>query len=260
MRNALRYLLSACALRKPAESPGPVLQDFSEFSGIPLSTIRARIKKFPSLMNREWDRIPSNDHTHKAREFYSGSEYYIYDLLSYNPGKEKLIAKLNRFNPEIIKLVREHPGKEFLEFGGGTGLFCEIACEFGKHVTYLDVPGKISDFAQWRFNKYGIRADIIIVDPVMPLELNGQYDIIFTDAALEHVVDPVQVAGELSSHVRDNGLLVLLIDLSGPSDKFHMHRACDIQAIHGAVKSSGLRNLFGEHTYCSAWKKDMRKE
>ena len=88
-------------------------------------------------------------------------------------------------------------------FGGGLGLFCEIVRELGKEITYVDIPGKVSDFARWRFYKNNIPVNFIIVNPKDRLKLSDEYDIIFSDAVIEHLTDPEQVVEELSLHLKE---------------------------------------------------------
>lgn len=232
----------------------PVLEDFSQFSGISLQEIIKYIDNYANLTNREWDELYGN-FSNKALKFYGKSKFYIYDLFASNYNKNVVIEKLNKFNPEILNSIREHSGTKFLEFGGGTGIFCEITYEMGKEITYLDIPGLVSEFAQWRLKKYKIPFNCIITDPADQLKLNDDYDIIFTDAVLEHTIYPNQIVNELCSHLKTNGLLILLIDLRGHSDKYHMHRNIKIKKLHKIIRNAGLINKTGNNCFCSIWTK-----
>ena len=81
------------------------------------------------------------------------------------------------------------------------------------------------------------------------------FDIIFTDAALEHVSDPISTVEELCMHLRPNGLFVMLVDLSGPSDDYLMHLDVNIRGLHRDMTSFGLTCLKGYGTFCSRWVK-----
>ena len=67
----------------------------------------------------------------------------------------------------------------------------------------LIFPGKVSDFARWRFYKNNIPVIFIIVNPTDRLKLSDEYDIIFSDAVIEHLTDPEQVVEELSLHLKE---------------------------------------------------------
>jgi 2-polyprenyl-3-methyl-5-hydroxy-6-metoxy-1,4-benzoquinol methylase len=87
------------------------------------------------------------------------------------------------------------------------------------------------------------------------LELQQDYDIIFTDAVVEHLITPEHVVHELCRHLRKNGLLILLIDLAGESETMPIHRNIDIQSVHKNIKQDHLANAYSEYTFCSVWRK-----
>ncbi len=233
---------------------GQIIRDYSEFSGVAVKEIRGNIANFHSLANKEWDSIPESSYKNKADIFYELSNSYIYDLLSVNYKKDNVVKKINKFNPLIMKHIKSHPGKKFLEFGGGLGIFCEIVTKMTKEVTYLDIPGLVSDFAIWRFKKYNLPIKIIINDPHAQVKLSDSYDIIFSDAVLEHVDDPEDKVDILCKHLSENGLLILLVHLDNSGD-FYMHNNINIYNVHMAIKKNGLFNICGENTFCSIWKK-----
>jgi glycosyltransferase involved in cell wall biosynthesis/protein-L-isoaspartate O-methyltransferase len=231
-----------------------VIHDFSEFSGLSVVEILGNINNHHVLSGEEWIDVDGEGFSEKAREFYKTSNYYIYDLLSVNYNKTAVVGKLNNFNPGIIQLIRQHPGKEFLEFGGGTGLFCELVFRFGKNVTYLDIPGLVSDFARWRFEKYQLPINCIYSNPDR-LELDRSFDIIFSDAVFEHLIDPEQVMEELCDRTNPGGLMILLIDLSGHSEEYPMHADINISDLHQLIQTKGFENLTGVNSFCSIWQK-----
>lgn len=270
-REASNYILSEYSLEKEEASilevwkrilnrqekylcHAPIIRDFSEFSGISLERIESFINNHHQLAASEWNDIPADEYSDKALEFYKSSKYYIYDLLEGNYNKHSLINKLHSFNRLILQSIKKHPGQDFIEFGGGTGLFCEIVLQLGKQVTYLDIPGKVFDFATWRFKKYNLPIKAICSEPGN-LVLEKTYDIIFSDAVLEHVIDPEGVVDKLCKHLNDGGLLILLVDLAGHAEDYPMHQDIDIRKLHEVVKTNGLMNVAGENTFCSIWRK-----
>jgi len=232
-----------------------VIKDYSEFSGMTISEIEHRISNFKELTRNEWNDFPYKTFHEKTFNFYKESKNYIFDLLSAGYEKEALINKLNYFNPFILLSLKIHPGKKFIDFGGGLGLMCEIACELGKEATYLDIPGQVFEFAKWRFRKYNIPIKMICSSPVNPL-LSDNFDIIFSDAVFEHLVDPEGTAEILCAHINPGGLFILLVDLSGYTTEMPMHRNIDIQKIHQIIENKGLVNIQGKNTFCSIWKNE----
>jgi len=234
-----------------------LVNEFSEFSGLSTAEIEENVNRYNELVRREWEAVEGNEFKSKAARFYGRSKSYIYDLLNSNYRKEAVIEKLNRMHPGILQSIQTHPGRRFLDFGGGLGVMCQIAREWGKEVTYLDLPGLVADFAAWRFTRHGWPIRVILSDP-QRLALENEYDIIFSDAVLEHVVDPAQVIDELCTHIAPDGQLVLLVDLSGPSEQCPTHGEIDIVQIHDLIERHGFQNLLGRHAFASIWTRYRR--
>lgn len=235
-------------------SHATIIHDFAEFSGKPVIEIEHNMNHHNQLVNQEWENIEEKSYADKALKFYEKSKYYIYDLLSFNYNHLSVINKLNCFNPLIFELMKKHSGKDFLEFGGGIGVVCEIAYKLGKNVTYLDIPGQVFDFATWRFKKYNLPINIICSHP-NHLSLNQKYDLIFSDAVIEHVINPQATINTLCQYVKNNGLLILLLDLSGHNEEYPMHQDIDIVPIHQIIENNCFVNISGKNSFCSIWRK-----
>lgn len=231
-----------------------VIADYSEFSGLPIPEIERRINSFKQLTTGEWKGIPGDGFAAKAEKFYSASQYYICDILSGNVSKQMVMDNMNRFTPLILETIRKHPGKRFLEFGGGTGIFCDIVANMGKQVTYLDLPTQQFEFAKWRFAKYGLPVTMVKTEPGK-LSLDREYDIIFTDAVMEHLADPLTPAAELAAHLAKGGNLIMLVDLAGEEHDMPMHADVDIVRLHKVLLDAGLENTHGLNSFCSIWAK-----
>lgn len=229
-----------------------VVKDYSEFSGMSVAEIENRINTYKSLTKVEWEALPASDFKTKAESFYSSSTYYICDILTANVSKETVREKLDSFYPGILASIKNHPGHRFLEFGGGTGVFCEMVQNMGKDVTYLDIPGQQFNFAKWRFEKYGIPIQMQCTSPGK-LELTGSFDIIFTDAVMEHLTDPYTPTAELCHHLNKGGIFIMLVDLAGEEEEMPMHRDVDIIKLHAVLSNFGLVNVYGLNEFASIW-------
>lgn len=232
-----------------------VIKDFSEFSHLSFQTIEKRINGFEVFTSKEWNDIPHPSYEEKVNHFYKTSQYYIYDLLSANYSKKAVIDKLNNFSPQILQMIDDHPGKRIMEYGGGLGVFCEIVADMGKEVTYLDIPGLIFDFATWRFKKYHIPISRTMCSDPNQMKLDMNYDIIFSDAVLEHVLNPEKTIQYLCTHIATNGLFILLVDLSGPTKNYPMHQHINIDNLHKIIRENHFQNIIGDNKFCSIWQK-----
>ncbi len=230
-----------------------IVNDYCEFSGLGRKAVVRNIHKYKKLTHKDWYQcVPGGSWEEKAKSFYGTSSSYVYDLLANNYSLSFVEAKLNGFDPEILRLIKAHLGNTTLEFGGGLGVFCELMTQFGKQVTCLDIPGHVYDFAAWRFKRYNLPIEMICSSPTR-LSLERQYDIIFTDAAFEHLVDPAQVLDELISHLVPDGLFVFLVDLEGHTEELPMHRDIDIDSLHKQILNLGLKNVINHNKFASIW-------
>ncbi len=239
----------------PKLPEGQIIKDFAEFSGLEINKIVKNIQSYKT--------INKQDFTGKAtkEEFYENSKTYIFDLLSVNWSLEVPPYKVNRFLPNCLENIKSHPGKRFLEFGGGLGVFADFVKRYtSKDVTYLDVNGYASEFAQWRFKKYGIDINFLLTAQD-DFKLPHEYDIIFTDAVFEHLDAPQQLryAKKLASYLADGGMIIFLVDLSGHEEDMPMHYDVDIKSLHNVFEESQLKNLVGVNTFASAWGKNCNQ-
>jgi SAM-dependent methyltransferase len=236
-----------------------VINDFAEFSGIPIRSIRKRIADFHHLTASEWGAVDAVSFSERASIYYELSQNFVYGILSANSSPDGVIKKLNRFNPRILEMISQHPGRRFFEFGGGVGVFCEIVARMGKDVHYMDVPGVTFDFAQWRFKKYGLNVTATKADSEKVC-IPDKFDIVYTDAVIEHLPEALQIEATraIAAAVDSNGLLVFLVDLSGPTKDDPMHHEVDISRLHEELIASGLQCEDGFHTFCSIWCRPTR--
>jgi protein-L-isoaspartate O-methyltransferase len=226
-----------------------VVREFAEYSGRPVEEIMAAMKSARALTRADFTgrRDPA--------DFYAHSDTYIYDLLSSNWSPAVTARVLETFLPGLLCLIAAHPGKRLLEFGGGTGVFSGIASrDLGKRVTYVDLESPVSRFARWRFARHGLGVDVRIVPPD-DFRLPGTYDVVYSDAVLEHLPAEQQLryAAKLAALVDERGLLILLVDPTGHQEDVPMHHDVDLRALHDAVEGQGLGCHLGRDGFASIW-------
>ena len=248
------FLSPGPAAKYVYDSSHSIVNDYGEFSGLSIEEIESRINTYKSLTAKEWNDLSASGFKAKSEMFYGISAFYICDILAVNVSKEALKKKLNGFSPLILASIKDHPGRRLLEFGGGTGVFCELAYDMGKDVTYLDIPGQQFEFAKWRFQKYQLPIRMVASQPGK-LKLEEKFDIIFTDAVMEHLPDPYTPTAELCRSLEKGGIFVMLVDLSGEEDDMPMHSDVDIVKLHAVLSGAGLANLHGLNQFASIWSK-----
>jgi 2-polyprenyl-3-methyl-5-hydroxy-6-metoxy-1,4-benzoquinol methylase len=174
--------------------------------------------------------------------------------LGAHPDMDGPIQKINKFLPGVLDYIKEHPGKKFLELGGGIGDICHTISSWGKEVTYMDIESHITEFARWRFKKYNVDVNMKII-PQDSFELTETYDFIYQDAVLEHLtpVQQVSYTSKLAKNLNLNGVFVMVVDLSGESENMPMHYNVDIVKVHKAIIDEGLTCYHGLNTFASVW-------
>lgn len=255
VRRAMRPSRSIGYRYRPGHT---VIDDFSEFSGLPVPEVEASINRMVELARADWKRTEGKDFSEKSLAYYGSSQNYVFDLLENNPSPDVVREKLDRTSPRILESIREHQGRRLLEFGGGLGVFCEVASRLGKEVTYLDLAGRPSDFARWRFEKYRLPITVVLTGPES-VDIAGSYDIIFTDAVLEHLPPDRQVAAvrRLGQCLAPGGIFICLVDLSGESPDVPSHTDVDVGLLHRTIAGEGLRCEMGQDAYCSIWRRPV---
>jgi hypothetical protein len=133
-----------------------------------------------------------------------------------------VIEKLNKLTLSYSVLIQEHPGRRLLDFGGGTGVFCEIAHELGRYVTYLDIPGLVSEFARWRFWEYQLPIGVQIASPENPAIVGSTTSLLRRGSRALARKKQILVVDDMCRAVLNGSLLILyLSDLSSRANPTH---------------------------------------
>jgi chemotaxis methyl-accepting protein methylase len=94
-----------------------------------------------------------------------------------------------------------------------------------------------------------------LIIPQDDFELPEKYDVIFTDAVVEHLEAEQQerYVKKLGSYLKKFGLLCLLIDLEGSNPEMPMHNDVNIFKLHSLLEQAGLSCVYGKNTFSSRW-------
>ena len=142
-----------------------------------------------------------------AVQFYEKTDHYLYELLYWESCKSKFIEfkKLELF-------IKKYKIKKILDYGGGVGSLCIYLHNKGMKCDYLDVPGRTSDFASWRFKKIGMGNKILFTGKNLPFQ---EYDLVTSYDVLEHVYNPEDSVEVISSLIAKNKYFICKCSFSG---------------------------------------------
>jgi SAM-dependent methyltransferase len=247
-----RQLPHASYRHEPDDS---IVADYAEFAGTTITEVEEHIRLHDRRVRHEWRSLRDRSFERRSELFYGVSSEYVFDILYGTRSKDVVLRKLTKFDPLIVDLLETCPGT-LLDFGGGTGAFCELAADRGHEVTYLDVPGRVAEFAVWRFAKYRLPIEVQITDAENP-KIVGVFDAVFSDAVLEHLPQQKQllVIDRMCAATVAGGSLILLVDLGGPSRHNPTHHDVEIELIHERIARHGFENVSGARRFCSIWTK-----
>jgi len=228
-----------CALHR-------VLIDWYEYSGEPIEKTVAKVNRCKELMSEEWRTTVTANEDKQILKFYSKSDFYVYEiLLAYLYPKEFAKEANQEKMISFCKQLRRERNIKALEFGGGTGELCLSLWDTGIEVTYCDLPGRISDFAKWRFRKYCANIDVRYsrIDGVdLPPD---EYDLIVSDAVFEHLKrEHVRsFLRSISQSLKNGGYFYLLWDPSystvNPTHILGLTRIDTLMAGYGLLRFKG---------------------
>jgi 2-polyprenyl-3-methyl-5-hydroxy-6-metoxy-1,4-benzoquinol methylase len=187
-----------------------VIDDYMEYSDENSSEVIEKIKNGRKIAEECWNEIVRTGSAEELEKFYMKSDYHYDVLIPYLQSER--FEKGRRYN-EVVIFARDIAGKKIMDFGGGPGQLCLLLYyNTNKSVTYVDLPSKIMDFAEWRFKKYS--ADIECIQArvdycALPAE---SYDMVISDAVLEHTPNIRETVGSICRSLKSGGYLYLFFD------------------------------------------------
>ena len=145
----------------------------------------------------------------EIENFYKTTFFYIFDLAHWHMAKSQI-----NFRNFVVQTCEGR----VLDFGAGIGDLCINLTKRGLKVDYLEIPGKISEFAKWLFKKKNLNIEIVDLN-----DLSQKYDTILCIDVIEHVINPQKTLEILVSHLNGGGKLIVTNLNINDSDTHPMH-------------------------------------
>jgi 2-polyprenyl-6-hydroxyphenyl methylase / 3-demethylubiquinone-9 3-methyltransferase len=131
-------------------------------------------------------------------------EFYDYFWDKYPLELQGVVQHVMRIFPDGVE------DKTVLDAGFGSGLVSIAFAKLGAHVTAVDIGSKNVINAQKRAEKYGVEINFIRSD-LKSLELNEQFDIVYSWGVLMMTGDAKGAFDRLVEHTKRNGRLVVAL-------------------------------------------------
>ncbi len=130
-------------------------------------------------------------------------------------------------------------GRDYLDFGSGTGTTAQLFARLGFRTTMADISTSLLDYASWRMERHG--------DQVTRIDLGTEqlptnaYDFITALDTLVHVPDFDATAHDLRRVIRPGGYLLANFDVRAKDDYgslWHLHN--DIHVVDHRLRAAGF--------------------
>lgn len=154
-------------------------------------SVRVGVKELANQFNKI-----ENKNTDTIREWYTETDFYVFDLLPYNGGpmfREKA--------EEIVKIISDNNIKSVLDFGGGLGVMAmylkqNTNCE----VYYSDLKDGVTyQFAKFLMKKFNIN-DIPVMGDYELFNSDLKVDCILATDCFEHIPNMEETFEKLTNH------------------------------------------------------------
>ena len=219
-----------------ADTRYPDLAWFSKSIGIPAENL-VEAFEIEKVFHKQ---ILKEESFEKRQEMY----HNVYNTVHPIYGKNKTNIQQEGENPKdkIVRLFRkELEGKSILDVGCGEGHFLESISRQLTHKSLVGIDVSIPPLSKHHPDIEFILANIIRFD------MNGQFDLVFSDQVLEHIA-PADLNFHLTSiksALKSKGLFIIIMPnrLFGPSD---VTRIIDF-SYTGKTKAQGTH--LNESTY-----------
>ncbi len=213
-----------------------VLTDLAEYHRLDTEEALRRCLHWEDTSVAEWEAAP-RDSAAGLADFYATVGSWSFDLLWY--------AYLQSFGygyPESVIVadrVGAHPDGRgrLLDLGSGVGVTAQLFAALDYDVTLADVSAPLLDFARWRLDQRGVKADYLH----LPGDLGeNTFDLVTALDVLVHVPDPEETAQRLHRALRPGGLLVANYDVRRRSRHNAWHLYDDDLPLRWAVERAGF--------------------
>jgi 2-polyprenyl-3-methyl-5-hydroxy-6-metoxy-1,4-benzoquinol methylase len=203
-----------------------VLDDLATYHGISTEEARLRALHWEEESVHEWEAAhdgadgPASDEARVA--FYRTQQSWGFDLMWW-----AYLQSEGHADPASVIAYRwlqqYSPGRRHLDFGSGVGITSQLFEEGGWKTTAADLSSTLLDFAQFRLQRRGQKADYIdLAESGLPA---GEFDAITAIDTLAHVPDLYGTAVQLHAALGRDGYLLANIDVREESREtvWHLH-------------------------------------
>ena len=217
-----------------------LVTELAEYVGQPVGQVEARCRSAAAELAQAWqEAMPAT--LEAVAAFYQQADAYLYDLTWWHA---LVVDDSALVHVEALETALAHHAHTVLDFGSGVGSQGLLLARHGLSVTLAEVNPRLNDYARWRFERRGIRAQFLDLhsEPVAA----DAFDFIAAVDVLEHLPDPRATLAVLATALRPGG--TLFIHLPRESDSVHpqhLWHGVDVLLVHLAEAGLWLERASG---------------
>lgn len=198
-----------CLMSGGRDERASILADLADFHGMSVEECERRCLHWEEWSVEEW-RSGDRSSPDGLRAFYNSVQSWSFDLMWY----AYLQATGHAFPAAILAArysLANGVGNRHLDFGSGIGVTSQLFARRGYITTLADVSRPLLNFARWRLERHGDKAQFIDLNTdVLPI---ASFDCITALDTLVHVPDFEATVKELHRALAPGGLLFANFDI-----------------------------------------------
>lgn len=209
------------------------VRELAEYFGISREEARAACDNALADSKREWESAERRS-ADQIVDFYRTTRSYLFEHVWWHATD----VEANAGNAALLEYARRRGAREYMDFGSGVGANAILFARHGFSVTLADVSQTMLDFARWRVERRGLRANFIDLNrDSLP---DGQFDFVSAVDVCEHLADPGAEFGRISRAMKPGGALVFNYR-AGFDEERPMHILESAAPVLRAIRANGLQ-------------------
>jgi SAM-dependent methyltransferase len=209
------------------------LRELSEYFGHSRAEARRACESAVADSKREWESSPRRT-PDQVLDFYRRTRSYLFEHVWWHATD----VKTNAVNVELMNYALGRGAREYMDFGSGVGANAILFARHGINVTLADVSGTMLDFARWRLERRGLRAEFVDLNrEQLP---RGRFDFVTAVDVCEHLSDPAAEFSRIANSLKIGAAFAFNHPV-GVDEERPMHILMTPAPLSRAVRRNGLR-------------------